>query len=141
MLSSQNKNLNEFIICKVCKKYLKDPVLLPCGENVCKQHVDLNEAENKSKYCNYKCELCKEIHQILSTGFSNKVLVKILKFNIHSYKDSIKVQKAVNKFDKVIKELSLLCKDPANFIVDYFSASKSKIDLENDYNNFIQIII
>ena len=55
--------------------------------------------------------------------------MKILKFNLDLDDDenTKRVHKVADEFDKVLNDLNLLCNDPANFIFDYFSATRSKI--------------
>ncbi len=35
------QNVNELLTCKVCKKCYLNPVVLPCGNNICE--VDINK--------------------------------------------------------------------------------------------------
>ena len=86
MSKSQNsvKSVNEIFTCKVCKKYLKNPVMLPCGEAICNQHVDLETPENEINYSIYKCQICNENHKAFEYGFcSNETVIDLLKLNSH----------------------------------------------------------
>ena len=58
-----------------CKKYFKEPIDLPCGHNVCKQH--LNKLEKT-----FKCTICDKETIIPEGGFKinlkmNEALKKI----------------------------------------------------------------
>jgi hypothetical protein len=36
----QLEKINDLFNCNVCKGVLVDPIILPCGETVCKAHTD-----------------------------------------------------------------------------------------------------
>ena len=73
----------DIVTCNICKKYLKNPVLLPCGETICNQHVDLKKSENAENYSVYKCQICKENHYAYDEAFSsNKIAINLLIFCI-----------------------------------------------------------
>ena len=116
MLKLQEKietTANNIFTCKVCNKYLKNPVVLPCGETICNEHVDLKAAENESNYFIYKCQICNVDHKAFEEGFSSsKALIGLLSFNNHLDDKSKEIHKSIDEFDEVIKELSLLSKDP-----------------------------
>ena len=103
-----------------------NPVILPCGKNVCGEHIDQNASD-------YKCLSCNNNHAVPENGFIvNEMTVKLAKLNMHLDKKTKSLHEIIDEFDTVIKELSLLCKDPDNFIFDYVSATRFKIDLERE---------
>jgi hypothetical protein len=92
--------INEAIKCPICKKILESPVFLPCGESVCKSHVD-----GKTQIF---CISCEDDHSIPNSGLtSNKKLEKIIQNNKENnynfgveYNSPIKVVKTLRKFSK-----------------------------------------
>ncbi len=62
-MTAKSKNLNELLICKVCKKYYLNPVFLPCQNNVCEKHVQEKIKDNDSK--TYKFDWCFKLFFIL----------------------------------------------------------------------------
>ena len=60
--------INQILTCSVCKKYFLDPVALPCGSNICKEHVILKEMQ-KNKIYSFHCSLCEQDHETLRDGF------------------------------------------------------------------------
>ena len=124
--ANKEENLNETLTCFVCKKYYLNPVILPCGKNICGEHIDQNSSD-------YKCLNCNSNHVVPENGFSiNETIVKISRLNIHLDEKTKYLHEIIDEFDTVVKELSLLCKDPDNFIFDYVSATRFKIDLERE---------
>ena len=55
-MSKTSSNSFNYLVCKVCSKYYLNPVILPCGNNVCEEHVSKKLGENNSKI--YKCDIC-----------------------------------------------------------------------------------
>ncbi len=53
--------ISSYYKCKICNEILKDPVALPCGVTICKEHVE--------EIGNQKCPLCDQPHQILESGY------------------------------------------------------------------------
>lgn len=55
--------------CSLCNSLLVDPVSLPCGFNVCKQHIDQQLTNNPEERSTFKCEKCQDEHHIPKRGF------------------------------------------------------------------------
>ena len=77
-----NQNFDDFLICPVCFKYFLDPVILPCENNVCVEHVYQNITENNSQ--KYECSFCNDTHEVPANGFiKNRLIIDIIKNNFH----------------------------------------------------------
>jgi hypothetical protein len=116
--------LKEILSCKICQNRLKVPVVLPCGQTVCKNHID--ETTNE-----FKCDLCCEIHKTQNIVM-NKAISKALNDNIDRKIFGRKYENACNKVDKLeqsITEFNLVAKHKEEFVHNYFSLLKNKIDL------------
>ena len=86
--------------------------------NVCINDVDQNESH-------YKCVICSKKHVVPENGFGvNQNMAEILKFNAHLDDKTKSLHKIIDDFDKIVTELSLMCKNPENFIFDYVSATR-----------------
>jgi hypothetical protein len=106
-----------------CNKYLKEPVTLPCGDMICKEHVD-----SEASY--FKCPICGDEFEVPENGFRiNKKVNELLMKNSHlgglhkQIKDAFDImEKAIEDFQK-----SNLA-HPDLFIWDYFSTIRNEID-------------
>ena len=61
-IKSEDIDLSVHILCPYCKNVYTDPVSLPCGRNICKEHVKgyLTSKDGKQVF---NCMLCKSDHQ------------------------------------------------------------------------------
>ncbi len=132
MLKSQRKGMDKIVTCTVCNKFLIEPVLLPCKNSICKIHVcEATKDDEDSKV--YKCQVCKEDHEIPKNGFFlNQNVVEMMALNLHLNDKTRKAQAIISDFDNVLIELRMLCNDPENFIYEYIHATINKIDLERE---------
>jgi len=97
------EKINALFNCKLCHGVLEDPVILPCGETVCKVHT-----EEISKG---KCMFCSDIHKAPQHGFaSNKfaksqldLKVNEINLNFSQFKDYNKIIQDLNKNLKEIE--------------------------------------
>jgi hypothetical protein len=120
-----NQNLNEYLTCKICQKYFLNPVLLPCYNNICEEHV--NELQS------YKCDFCQENHQVPQNGFIlNRPFIVLMKTNLHLNERTKTAQKQIDDLDILNKEIDLIAKHPEDFVYSYFAMEKNKIDLRRE---------
>ena len=125
------QNLNEIITCKVCNKYLLNPVFLPCCKNVCQNHIIKQITESNQQF--YKCGCCNQNHQVPQDGFNlNETLIDVINLNLHLDEKTRSAKMLLNDLDQVNNDIELINKDPENFIYSYFSNEKNKIDLKRD---------
>jgi hypothetical protein len=123
--------LNKILTCEICQKYYLNPVLLPCGNNLCNEHVKQKIEENDSNI--YKCDFCNENHEVLENGyFSNRILIEMINNKIHLDERTKIAKKVIEDLDTSNKEFDLMRKDPENFIYNYFSKEINKIDLRRE---------
>ena len=91
--------VNEAIKCKICKKLMNSPVILPCDKSVCKVHTEGKDT--------IYCEICDKDHSVPKEGFIlNKDLDIIIQTQIHKcdfgteYKTSFDNCKKLEKYQK-----------------------------------------
>jgi len=122
-------NTKSFFNCKICNEILKDPVTLPCGETICKEHVEEIIKEN--------CSFCNHLHQIPEGGFMiNKSMQSMLEAQLHTlnldfdqFNDS---KKLIDNLNRSLKEIEGIRKDPENFISEYFCELNRQVDIRRD---------
>jgi hypothetical protein len=120
----QIKNLFD---CDICDKLLIDPIVLPCGNVVCKKHIEIN---------NFICIKCQKEHVIPENGYKvNSRIQKLLDIRLNTLKRST-VFNDCNKLieqaiENIIKVESLENNSEA-YIVEYFEDIKRQVDLRRD---------
>lgn len=72
----------DLVRCEICKKFLNEPVLLPCGEVCCKDCA--TKFDKFGNNC-YLCYFCQQEHQVPKSGFQTNKKIKNL---VESLKES-----------------------------------------------------
>jgi hypothetical protein len=77
MLKSQKFQLT----CSYCSRIFKDPILLPCNDTICRQHLSEKEVKQANKI---KCKECQQECQVKGNEFkSNETIVKLIESQSH----------------------------------------------------------
>ena len=122
--------------CDLCHKVLVDPITIPCGNNVCKSHLDkLLKKISKEKNI-FQCEICKEEHFIPKSGFKvNKRLQNGLEIQFNTLKltpifDECK--KVIKTAHRRVAKIETLEKNSEGYIYEYFEDIKRKVDIRRE---------
>ena len=112
-----------------CKKYLEEPINLPCGDMVCKVHVGDSDRPRT-----FQCPVCSEMFIVPEGGFKvNKKMNAILVENSHL---TGKHKKVKDLFGKLENEIDALQKSnlaqPQLFIREFFSGIRRNIELHRE---------
>ena len=76
MLNSKSR-----LTCSYCSRILKDPIMLPCDDSICREHLSDRDVINENRI---KCKECSEEFQVKDYQFkSNNELMKLIES--HSY--------------------------------------------------------
>ena len=129
----KSEKIDSLFNCSFCSKLLHEPVFLPCGETMCKNHS--KEISKK------ECQFCSENHTIPKSGFTiNKIVMKQLEsklntmnINFSQFNDSKKILQDLNKG---LREIESIKNDPANYIWEYFKELNRQVDIRRE--NIIQ---
>ena len=86
--------------CSYCSKILKDPILLPCEDNICRQHLKEKDVVKQNAI---KCVKCAENFPIKGHEFkSNKTLKQLLEDNSYLSEEEINLkqnlEESIRKF-------------------------------------------
>ena len=146
MASGDGKN---FLKCKICTAIYDSPILLTCGETVCKKHlnqVDLFEIIDDR----FECLFCGEEHKIPPNGFPyNKALEQLVQFNLDKIDLGEAYKGAKIAFENLnikIETLEKIKLDPSGYINEHFAdiideidsrRHKLKTELDYYYDNLI----
>ena len=74
-MTKRKLDFEDDVICNYinCNKIFNNPVILPCGNRICKEHVDELIQEIKEENGKYvECLFCKDQHKIKKNGFNPK---------------------------------------------------------------------
>jgi len=123
------EKLNALFNCNICKGVLVDPVILPCGETVCKAHTD--------EIRKGKCMLCDGSHIVPKEGFLENRIVKNqldlrvdnINLNFSQFKNNNKI---IQDLNNKLKEMEAIRKDPENYISEYFGELTRQVDLRRE---------
>jgi hypothetical protein len=124
--------MQNILTCKFegCNSYYLHPVLLPCSKNVCKHHVDA-VINNEQKI--FKCQFCLDDHKIPENGFTvSQDIIDILDLKLHLGPKEKEIDQLISNIDSESKEFQLINQDPYNFIYEYVSNIRNKIDFERE---------
>ena len=131
ILENNQMKQNEHLTCKICQKYYLNPVILPCGNNICQEHVEKKIKENNSQF--YECDFCRESHEVPENGFIlNRPFIEMMNMNLNLTEGTKTAKKVIKDLETPNKEIDLIAKDPENFIYDYFAKEINKIDLRRE---------
>jgi predicted RNA-binding Zn-ribbon protein involved in translation (DUF1610 family) len=124
---SRKNNLEYICEFSGCNKYLKEPITLPCGDMVCREHIS-------DTATSFKCPDCEEEFIVPEEGFRiNRKVHNFLKNNSHL---TGKHKQVKVLFDQLEKELDDFQKSNSAhtqlYIHEYFAAIENKIDLHRD---------
>jgi hypothetical protein len=108
-----------------------NPVILPCGHNVCEEHVNQKLKENNSKI--YKCDICFEEHEVPKKGFIiNLPFIEMMNDNLHLSQENKQKKTLIKDLNNVKKDIDSITKDPEGFIYSYLAKEINKIDLKRE---------
>jgi hypothetical protein len=115
--------ISNAIKCVVCKHVLTSPVLLPCGDSVCKKHT----IDAKGPIL---CTTCDIEHQIPPNGgfLANKGLAEIIAAQIGNIDFGIEHRQAkysCQHFDELLAQIEDILKDPYNFTYEAIGCLKN----------------
>ena len=133
----------ELFKCGFCQKIFEDPVFLPCLESVCRAHSE--------DVCAEPCLFCDQKHSVPEEGFvSDKRTKKMLELEVNKIslqsESYDQCKKAIDEIATLNSYVDSILQDPKNFIYEYFSELKNKVDLKKeslsaDLNNWYEKII
>jgi hypothetical protein len=111
--------------CSYCSKILKDPILLPCEDNICRQHLKEKDSVKQNAI---KCVKCKENFPIKGHEFKS---IKTLKQLIEdkSYLSDEEINLKQNIEESIRKFFGFY---------DEFILNKSKVDTD-EFNHFQEL--
>ena len=72
------------LTCLYCSKINKDPIELPCKDNICSEHLKENSVVKQNKI---SCPKCKQEFEVKENVFeNNKILQKLLECSLFEWR-------------------------------------------------------
>ena len=125
-----------FFDCDLCNKLLVDPVVMACGNFICKMHLNKLITNAQNAKSTFICEICKEEHLIPKKGFMvNNRLQKQLRLELNALKMSPVFDECMKEIDDAkenVDKIEFLEKNAENYIYDYFEDVKRQVDIRRE---------
>jgi hypothetical protein len=114
--------LKSQLTCSYCSRIFKDPIQLPCDENICREHLSEKAIVKENKI---KCNECKGEFQIKDNDFkSNKTLKKLIESQSYLSEQEICLKQELEETTRKFFEL-----------YDEYHQKKTKLESE-DFEHF-----
>jgi hypothetical protein len=130
------EKFKKFFDCDLCHQVLVDPISFPCGNNVCKDHLDKLLKNVSKEKCFFQCEICKEEHFIPKSGFKvDKRLQVGLEIQLSTLKltpifEECKTE--IKKAHEKVAEIEALEKNSEGYLYEYFEDIKRQVDIRRE---------
>ena len=119
-------NLKSDMICNICKKFLNEPISLPCHCCICNEHTQM--PANKFMGRSIKCLTCRKEYSKVDNFKRNELAEKILRINLH-----------LNDEEKSLKLILIRVLDDTEKSLEHFKMVNSEFETEiNKHFNAIQ---
>ena len=126
MLKSQKSQLT----CSYCSKIYKDPILLPCGDSICRQHLSERDVVKANRI---KCKKCNEEYQVKDNQFKSNNQLKN-SIESHSYLSSEEInlkhelEQSIRTFFEFYDEFIQNRNKSESDVFDHFQELRFQID-------------
>ncbi len=123
-------NLKSALTCSYCSKILKDPIELPCKDNVCKEHLTEKDIVKQNKI---KCVECKKDFQIKDNDFRSTTLVnKLLDEHVYLSDEELSLKKqiedSIRQFFQMYEQFTLNKTNLDLDVHEHFQEIRFKLD-------------
>ena len=122
--------------CDECHKLLAFPVLMPCGNIVCKSHIDKLQTDINNNISSLACGVCHEEHLVPKNGFIvHRRLQTLLELELDSLKLSPAFEdckKEIEATKEKLETMESLEKNSEVYIYDYFEDVKRQVDIRRE---------
>ncbi len=122
------------LTCSYCSRIFKDPIDLPCGDSICREHLSDKDVLKVNRI---KCKKCNEEFGVKSNPFkSNYELKKLVESHSYLNEDEIsrkqKLEETVRKFCEFYDEFVLNKNKIESDVFDHFQEIRFQIDEQRE---------
>ena len=127
--------MDSLIECPVCNETFDEPLSLPCGHSICKEH-EMKKNDQEKMLKKVTCPICVSEHDVPDQGFpSNVVVQNLIKFNLNQLDLGDEHSVAVKSFrhlKRLVDELKRMRENPELEIHRVFDELRNEIDLRRE---------
>ena len=122
-------NLEKVLTCKYYNKVYNEPITLPCGDSLCREHIkDLLSIDETNTFL---CPFC-DIKNSNQNFIVSKTIQDLLDIQAHKFKIDPKIEQTFTNFKTEIRNLELILNEPENFIYEEINELKRQVDLDRE---------
>jgi hypothetical protein len=130
MLKSEKPHLT----CSYCSKIYKDPIDLPCGHSICREHLSQRDILKVNKI---KCKKCSDEFAVKENEFkSNQTLKKLIEDQTHLSEGEInlkqKLEDSIRKFFEFYEEFVHNKNKIESDVFDHFQEVRFQVDEQRE---------
>jgi hypothetical protein len=97
-------HLKFYLTCSLCNKILHKPILLPCGDTICHEHLSEKKFTKANRIA---CKICKQEFDVKNGDFkSNNLVAKQIEDEIHLTDSKKHLKHQIEDTRRVVLELS-----------------------------------
>lgn len=132
------EKIHELLKCKYCQERLENPVVLPCGETICEEHIREEDEQ-------IECKICCKKHEIPVSGLTrNKLVARLIEAtqqSSHHKSHGVKVkapkhgQETLNRVEKLLQDYQQFNSTRVVQIYDFFGKLTNQVDIIREENN------
>ena len=131
-------DIKSSLICEYCNKQFDSPVILPCGETICKR--DLKDLYKEDEKHIILCFFCGEEHHVAKRDAfpNNKLITKLIEeTNMETDTFSIKRYQRAKKLCMLLKHkvdhLETIQKNPSYYLETFFNQLIREVETKREY--------
>jgi hypothetical protein len=126
MLKSQKSQ----VTCSYCSRIFKDPILLPCHDSICREHLNERDARKANRI---KCKKCNQEFGVKSNDFkSNEALAQIIERQSHLSNEVLSLKQqleiSIKKFFDYYDEFTLNRTKLESDVYNHFHEMRFQVD-------------
>jgi hypothetical protein len=123
------------LTCSCCLKIYKNPVILPCNDSLCEEHLKVPDVLKHNKI---KCNICNQVFNVKENDFirENKSVKSLIEKEVYLDEEESSLKKSLNES---IETFFILCEQfqqtKNSFELDFhnhFQEVRRKIDLQRE---------
>jgi hypothetical protein len=122
------------LTCSYCSKIFRNPILLPCDDSICREHLTERDVVKQNKI---KCKACNEEFQVKENQFkSNEELTQIIESQSYLSDEEISLKQdlevSIKKFFQLYDEFAQNKAKLESDVFDHFQEMRFQVDEQRE---------